>query len=37
MGIVLVGVFALAGGGVLLTSVIRYRTTKLSPWAQDHP
>jgi sulfonate transport system permease protein len=37
MDIVLVGVFALAGGGVLLTSAVRHLTTKLSPWAQDQP
>ncbi|TDK39780.1 ABC transporter permease subunit [Rhizobium deserti] len=35
MDIVLVGVFALAGGGVLLTTAVRSLTAQLSPWAQD--
>ncbi len=36
MDIVIVGVFALSGGGVLLSTAVRHVTAKLSPWAQDH-
>lgn len=35
MDIVIVGVFALAAGGVLLSAVVRLVTSKLSPWNRE--
>ncbi|MBZ7924324.1 ABC transporter permease subunit [Ensifer adhaerens] len=35
MDIVLVGVFALAAGGVALSAAVRFATGKVSPWSQE--
>ncbi|RWX81693.1 ABC transporter permease [Neorhizobium lilium] len=35
MDIVIVGVFALAGGGVALSAAVRFITAKISPWSQE--
>jgi sulfonate transport system permease protein len=35
MDIVIVGVFALAAGGVLLAAAIRLASLKLSPWNRE--
>ncbi|MDM9645527.1 ABC transporter permease subunit [Rhizobium sp. S163] len=35
MDIVIVGVFALAGGGVALSAAVRLVTAKISPWSQE--
>lgn len=36
MDIVMVGVFALAGGGVALSAAARFITAKTSPWSQEY-
>lgn len=35
MDIVIVGVFALATGGVVLSATVRFVTSKVSPWSQE--
>ncbi|PZU18851.1 MAG: taurine ABC transporter permease [Shinella sp.] len=35
MDIVIVGVFALAAGGVVLSAAVRFVTAKISPWSQE--